>query len=773
MSAAAKMAELSLTGRAALGYAAAGLKIIPLHWIVDGHCSCLDGDTCDSPGKHPLTKHGLGDLTADPSVVRQWFTRWPQANIGLALKANGLIAFDIDKPENYVEMERLEAELGELPLGPEQKSGSGNEHRVVAADERPIKGIVNGITMRVRNYIVVEPSMHKSGNRYAWKEGRSIVEIAAPSLSAPWLALVRRPAAKKATNSTPLADYDKQVKRARSYLAKLPPAIQGQHGRTALFKACCWMIHGFHLDDSTARALIVEDYNPKCVPPFADWEVDEKIESAREDGDPDRWQVEDRPAPSNRSAEPERNEEPPDFDDVPPPDDKDAPHDVKPKRKAKGDGAVKTASKYVAERATHPDGVLLRRWRGDFYRWTAERGHYSALSADQIRADLYRKLGLGKRGDVGEVRDALVAVDDVLIDDAELGTWLDGRADDRNPHDLAACRNGILHLPDKTLIAATPRYFATTALGVDFNPSASPPRAWNAFLKQLWPNDEESITLLQEWIGYLLTPDTRHQKILLVLGPKRSGKGTIARVITALLGAASVASPTLASLGTNFGLWPLIGKTAAIIGDARLGGRSDIAQVVERLLSISGEDLQTIDRKHREPWTGKLATRITVISNEPPRFTDASDALACRMLVLQLERSFYGKEDTGLTDTLLAELPGILRWAIDGWARLHKRGHFVQPAASKDAIDELIDLASPVAAWARQCCKTDEPEPKWWLTCADAYEKFKAWADAQGHKQVATMTMFGRDVQTATGCRRVQVTRGEARPWTYRGLALL
>jgi hypothetical protein len=87
----------------------------------------------------------------------------------------------------------------------------------------------------------------------------------------------------------------------------------------------------------------------------------------------------------------------------------------------------------------------------------------------------------------------------------------------------------------------------------------------------------------------LLTPDTRQQKMMLLVGPKRSGKGTIGRVLKALHGEDSVAAPTLASLGTNFGLWPLIGRIAAsvIIGDARLGGRSDIAQIVERLLSIT------------------------------------------------------------------------------------------------------------------------------------------------------------------------------------------
>jgi putative DNA primase/helicase len=87
--------------------------------------------------------------------------------------------------------------------------------------------------------------------------------------------------------------------------------------------------------------------------------------------------------------------------------------------------------------------------------------------------------------------------------------------------------------------------------------------------------------------------------------PRRSGKGTIARVLTALLGRDSVVSPTLASLQTPFGLAPLIGKPLAIISDARLGSRSDQAAITERLLSISGEDGLTIDRKFMPSWTGR------------------------------------------------------------------------------------------------------------------------------------------------------------------------
>lgn len=57
----------------------------------------------------------------------------------------------------------------------------------------------------------------------------------------------------------------------------------------------------------------------------------------------------------------------------------------------------------------------------------------------------------------------------------------------------------------------------------------------------------------------------------MIVGPKRSGKGTIARVLTHMLGRDNVANPTLSGLSSQFGLAPLIDKRAAIISDARLG----------------------------------------------------------------------------------------------------------------------------------------------------------------------------------------------------------
>src|SRR5262249_26113157 len=149
----------------------------------------------------------------------------------------------------------------------------------------------------------------------------------------------------------------------------------------------------------------------------------------------------------------------------------------------------------------------------------------------------------------------------------------------------------------------------------------------------------------------------------------------IARVLKELLGRGNYVGPTLASLGTNFGLEPLVGKPLAIISDARLGG-ANVHQVVERLLSISGEDVLTIDRKYRQHWTGTLPTRFFVISNELPRFGDASGAIASRFILLTLRESWLGRENTRLTSQLLEELPGILNWALDGLEALQKQGSF-------------------------------------------------------------------------------------------------
>jgi putative DNA primase/helicase len=418
------------------------------------------------------------------------------------------------------------------------------------------------------------------------------------------------------------------------------------------------------------------------------------------------------------------------------------------------DRAPYATAKLFAERYFRAAGArTLYHHRGAFYRWAGAA--YAEVPDDALRAQLYPFLDrcIGAKRKPVKPNAALVrnVVDGLraathLDETAEPPAWVDRVPDLPMPADVIACANGLLHIPTQTLLPLTPDFFTLNALDFGFNPEAPRPDAWLEFLSQLWADDPEAVDALQEIFGYCLTGDTRHQKAFLLVGPKRSGKGTIGRVFRALIGQGNTVAPTLAALGTNFGLAPLIGKRVAIISDARLGGRADQQAIAERLLSITGEDAITIDRKFRDAWTGRLQTRFLILSNELPRLADASGALASRFIVLTLSESFYGREDLRLTDRLLAELTGILNWALAGLVRLRHHGHFVQPASSIEAAQALEDLGSPVGAFLRDCCRTG---PQFRVERSELYRRWCDWCETQGRDHPGALETFGRDLRAA------------------------
>lgn len=418
------------------------------------------------------------------------------------------------------------------------------------------------------------------------------------------------------------------------------------------------------------------------------------------------------------------------------------------------------ARNFLRLRHTAKDIPTLVHHRGDFYIWSGS--HYAAVDGDEMRSRLYafldaalRPAGRGKsepfrptRAKVGDVLDALAAAAN-LPAGVDPPAWLDSAstlAKKVPPGEIVAVANGLLHLPRRVLLPHTPAFFGHVGLEFPYDRKAPAPTRWLRFLNDLWPGDPGSQETLQDIFGYLLTQDTRQQKLFLVVGPKRSGKGTMARILTGLLGQRNVVSPTLAGLAHQFGLAPLIGKPLAIIADARLGGRVDAQIITERLLSISGEDGVTVDRKYQSAWTGRLPTRFLVLSNELPRLSDASGALASRFVVLVIRQTFYGREDPGLTGALLAELPGILNWALDGWQRLAARGYFVQPRASADAIQELEDLGSPIGAFLRDRCTVGAGLE---VESSALFDAWREWCRAQGRDHPGTVQSFGRDLRAA------------------------
>jgi len=151
----------------AQAYAGIGWAVLPLHWIDDtGNCSC-GNPACRSPGKHPLTANGVKAASKQQDVLAGWWATWPNANVGVATGlTSGITVIDVD-PRNG----------GETPPGlPDTVmalTGGGGFHYVFAHRAGVPGKLGPGIDVKNDGgYIVVEPSNHTSGKRYAW-EGMS------------------------------------------------------------------------------------------------------------------------------------------------------------------------------------------------------------------------------------------------------------------------------------------------------------------------------------------------------------------------------------------------------------------------------------------------------------------------------------------------------------------------------------------------------------------------------------------------------------------------
>lgn len=407
------------------------------------------------------------------------------------------------------------------------------------------------------------------------------------------------------------------------------------------------------------------------------------------------------------------------------------------------------------ERVFKKDGEpLLRHHAGDFYLW--RKNHYAIADDADVDHALYGFLDKARRPknngtapfqpNRSKVENVLHALRACVHISSRVTppAWLDDGPVETVP--IIACANGLLRLtaPDPELIPNSPKFFNTSAIEFDYDAAAPQPVEWLKFLASLWGEDKQSIEALQEIFGCIAAADQRFQKMFLLVGPKRSGKGTIGRILTKLVGKGGHAGLTLASLSKNFGLQPLINKTLTIVPDARLHGSAH--EIVERLLAISGGDTLTIDRKYRDAWTGRVPTQFMFLTNVLPALADSSGAIASRFIILVLIQSFFGREDLELESRLLCELPGILNWAIAGWRRLNERGRFVQPESAGDCERVLNELASPVKAFLNECCALD---PNMEIETGKLFDAWSDWCEQNGREHPGNAASFGRDLRAA------------------------
>lgn len=430
------------------------------------------------------------------------------------------------------------------------------------------------------------------------------------------------------------------------------------------------------------------------------------------------------------------------------------------------------------------EGYKLVHYTEDFYIHVST--HYEYIEEQTIRAKLYTFLDkckkMGKKNAImpfnptpAIVSAVLDAVKSIVHLPNHANTkppiWFEDYRNNKPPASkLISLQNGLFHVEENVMIPHSLGFFTQNALAFSYDKDAQCP-IWQSFLKSVWEDDHESIETLQEMFGYILSGDTRQQKFFNIIGPRRSGKGTINKVLVSLLGQHNTVAPELGELCDTFGLQPWLGKLLASFTDARAPERNRNA-VVSQLLRIVGGDTVTVNRKNKESWNGYLPTRIVIYSNEVLQLTENSNALTGRMIVLKMTKSFYNHEDTELSHKLDAELSGIFNWAMEGLKRrLERGGYFVQPKSGTSYLELMEEIGNPIGSFVEDTLIFD---PEGMVSKDDVFACYSHWA-LKRKLSPGTELAFKRRFLAATQEHRIEIgldrTNGN-RNHIYRGIRL-
>ena len=237
----------------ALLYASYHWPVLPLHTWDGQRCTC-GRDDCTSPAKHPRTKNGLKDATIDMRIIKSWWGRWPDANIGLRTGIE-FDVLDVDGDAGFDAIDQMENQYGGAPLGPSSHTGGGGLHRLYQPTGIGNRaGIVDHVDWRGQNgYIVAPPSRHASGGSYEWAAHEHPDDIALQPVSG-WLHNLLFPPQKPRPKTTiPRTSSDNAYgkKAFDSEIAELIRAGEGTRNHT--LNACAFnlyqLVAGGELDE--------------------------------------------------------------------------------------------------------------------------------------------------------------------------------------------------------------------------------------------------------------------------------------------------------------------------------------------------------------------------------------------------------------------------------------------------------------------------------------------------------------------------------------------
>jgi putative DNA primase/helicase len=306
---------------------------------------------------------------------------------------------------------------------------------------------------------------------------------------------------------------------------------------------------------------------------------------------------------------------------------------------------------------------------------------------------------------------------------AESPLWKDPDLFDNDP-DLLVCNNGTLHLPTRKLGPHSPKHYMTQKVHYNYDPSATA----DTFKYALsCVADKDTQQFLQEFAGYCLTTDTRHEIAVWFTGPPGSGKSTLVEGFQAMAGDMTTTLGLAQIENSRFALGDLQGKRLAISTE-QPGAYMQATSILNAV--ISGEEV-TIERKFQNPLIIRPVAKVLWAMNALPRVQNAGDGLFRRVKIVKFPAIPKDDQDPAIKEAIRTEGAGILNWALEGLDQLRKRGGFNVSKGVKMQTAAFKMTADVPAAFIDDACDLD---PQHSIQSSHLYQEYKNWAIKNGHK---------------------------------------
>ena len=308
--------------------------------------------------------------------------------------------------------------------------------------------------------------------------------------------------------------------------------------------------------------------------------------------------------------------------------------------------------------------VELRRYGETIYQY--ERGHYRKLSSVALRTLIHKLLReeLSRSGQARQLKD----VETLLMAEP----IIEGVPIDLNPQ-VICLENGVLNTSTMTLLPHSPSYFFTSKLHVRWEPHAVCP-TFDQFLYTVTGGDPVLQQRFLEAIGYVLVPDNRAKRFLLLQGLGDTGKSVLGLLLAGFFDPSDVAGLDLFRFGDRFSLSSLVDKRLNVSMDLTDSALSE--QAVSVIKQLTGQDLVQVEEKYKAPYSAHITCKLVFGTNHALRLNASDRAFMRRILYLPFQYPVPShKQIHGLVNILANERNGIFNKALYAYLGLVNRGY--------------------------------------------------------------------------------------------------